>query len=289
MEALAVAQRYFAAWNRRDPSAVVETFVEDGTYSDPTAPSGLRGAAIAQYVAGLLTAFPDLSFEIVSAAPTGDRSVAAQWLMRGTNTGPLPGAPPTGRTVALPGADFIVTAGDKVRSVHGYFDQRTFVEQLGLQVAIVPPSAGPLAFGTAVYFQPGTLAKPGAISVTAIQVRSQDEVGRVVEYSRRIVQEVAQMPGFLGFVGATVGHRLMTVTAWDNVERPAQLLRGGTHGEAMQAFFGSDFAAGGVTGVWVPHHINTMWVRCGSCGRMADARQAACPCGTPLPPHPAYW
>ncbi len=62
--------------------------------------------------------------------------VAAQWVMRGTNTGPFGGGPSTGQSVALPGADFISVEGDKIRSVQGYFDQKTFVEQLGLQVIV---------------------------------------------------------------------------------------------------------------------------------------------------------
>jgi predicted ester cyclase len=80
------------------------------------------------YTSGLFAAFPDLSFEIISAAQTGDDTVSAQWMMRGTNTGPMAGVPPTGMAVALPGADFITVDGDKIRSVQGYFDQKTFLE-----------------------------------------------------------------------------------------------------------------------------------------------------------------
>ena len=111
MDALDVANRYFAAWNRRDSSAVAAIFPEDGTYSDPTIPGAIRGGAIAEYAAGLFAAFPDLSFEILHAAPTTDTRVAAQWVMHGRNTGALSGAPPSGRTVTLPGADFIASEG----------------------------------------------------------------------------------------------------------------------------------------------------------------------------------
>jgi predicted ester cyclase len=75
----------------------------------------LAGPAIAAYASGLWAAFPDLSFEIVSAAPAGDRMIAAQWIMRGTNRASMQGLPPTGRTVALPGADFIQVEGEQVR------------------------------------------------------------------------------------------------------------------------------------------------------------------------------
>jgi len=38
MHPLDVAHTYFDAWNRRDPAAIVSTFAEGGTYSDPTVP-----------------------------------------------------------------------------------------------------------------------------------------------------------------------------------------------------------------------------------------------------------
>lgn len=47
MDAVDVAQGYFDAWNRRDADAIVATFAEGGTYSDPNVPEGLTGQAIA--------------------------------------------------------------------------------------------------------------------------------------------------------------------------------------------------------------------------------------------------
>ncbi len=131
MNPLDVVHTYFDAWNRRDPAAIVATFTEGGTYSDPSVPP-LNGGAMTAYTSGLFEAFPDLSLEIVSAAQTDEHTVAAQWMMRGINTGSLAGGPPTGKAVALPGADFITVDGDKIQSVQGYFDQKSFLEQLGL-------------------------------------------------------------------------------------------------------------------------------------------------------------
>lgn len=108
-----------------------------GHLTDPNVPEELGGRAIGEYAAGLFSAFPDLSFKLLGHHATGDRAVAARWLMRGTNTGPLRGHPPAGATVALPGADFIAVEGDRTRSVEGYFDRSAFVEQLGLQVIVL--------------------------------------------------------------------------------------------------------------------------------------------------------
>ena len=138
MSAMDVAKKYFGAWNSRDPEAIVATLAQDGTYEDPTSGGPLSGQALSQYAGGLISAFPDLSFDLVRGVPAGHEMVAAEWLMKGTNSGPFAGDPPTGKSVALPGADFLTVAGDKIGSVKGYFDQRTLVEQLGLQVIEQP-------------------------------------------------------------------------------------------------------------------------------------------------------
>jgi steroid delta-isomerase-like uncharacterized protein len=288
MYPLDVAQTYFDAWNRRDPAAIVATFAEDGTYSDPTVPT-LTGLAMIGYTSGLFAAFPDLSFEIVNAAQTGNHTVAAQWMMRGTNTGPLAGNPPTGKAVTLPGADFITVEGDKIRSVQGYFDQKAFLEQLGLQVIAQPYSVGPISFGIGATMQVGKHTKPGAFSLTSIRIRS-DEVQQLQEYSTRVLTEMAQMPGFISWTGLVANNCGYTITAWEDAESASQLLRTSAHREAMQMFFGSEFSEGAMTSVWMPHHINALWVRCTACGRMSDYDQeeGKCQCGQSLPPLP-YW
>lgn len=288
MNPLDVAHSYFDAWNRRDPAAIVATFAEGGTYSDPTVPA-LTGSALATHTGGLFAAFPDLSFEIVSAAQAGDHAVAAQWMMRGTNTGPLAGGPPTGSTVALPGADFITVDGDKIRAVQGYFDQKTFLEQLGLQVIAQPYAIGPISLGTGATMQVGKHTKPGAFSLTSIRVRS-DEMQQLSEYSMPILAELARMPGFISFTTLFANNCGYTITAWEDAESASQMLRASAHREAMKVFLGSEFAEGGMTSVWIPHHINALWVRCPVCRRMSDYAQddGKCQCGQSLP-HLPYW
>ena len=140
-----VAQAYFAAWNRRDPEGIVSTFMPGGTYSDPAAGEGLTGAAIAAYAAGLFTAFPYHGFELVDARIETYRLVVAEWTMRGTNRGPLQGGPPTGGTVTVHGIDVIRVQDGGIASVHGYFDRQTLLQQLGLQVLVLPFRAGPVS------------------------------------------------------------------------------------------------------------------------------------------------
>lgn len=116
MPAYDAAQRYFDAWNRHDSAAIIDRFMTSGTCSDPAA-GELNGPAIGAYAESLFAAFPDLTFELVSVTLADDGRVIAEWLMRGTNRGPFAGAPPTGRVVALPGADFITIDGDRIQSV----------------------------------------------------------------------------------------------------------------------------------------------------------------------------
>lgn len=289
--ALAVAQQYFDAWNRRDPAGVLATFAPGGAYSDPSVGEGLTGEAIAAMLNGLWQAFPDLHFDILGVAETGNGGVAGQWLMLGTNHGPIMGLPPTGRAISLPGADFIQVSGDKIQSVRGYFDTAIIPRQLGLKVQVGPERVGPFVFGAAAQVQTGKRNKPGAFSITALNIRSPEEQKAVSDYSRDIAVEMLGMRGFISFVGVTVGDQMLTISAWDSPEDPAQLMSGGTHGASVKEFFGADLSAGGAIGVWVPHHIGPMWVRCPQCGRMTDSTKAngVCRDGHPLPePHP-YW
>lgn len=292
MESLEVAQRYFDAWNRRDPDAIVATFAEGGTYADPGTNGPLTGQAIGAYAAGLFAAFPDLAFEIVSAAPAGDGHIAAQWLMTGTNAGPMRGAPPTGRAVTLPGADFIAVEGDQVRSVRGYFDSAAMPAQLGMQIIVQPHKAGPFSFGSAIQVHSGSTKRPGAFGLTVLSARSPEEIADVRGDSRRIAPEMLAMPGFISWLGVNVGERMFTITAWERPEDMRSLMRGGTHKEAMDRFYRpTGVASVAWTSAWQPHHLNPLWLRCPTCGKATPSEGDAprCECGEQLPRDLPHW
>src|SRR5207245_5412723 len=120
--------------------------------------------------------------------------------LRGTSAGPFGGGSPTGRTIAFPGAGFIRVRDGHVASVEGYFAQRAFVEQLGLQVIVRPYQLGPVTFGSSVHMAPGNPARPGAFSITWIDVRSEDEDDQVEGDTRAIMPELARMAGFVALV-----------------------------------------------------------------------------------------
>lgn len=286
-----VVQRYFDAWNAHDAAAIVATFAEGGTYADPITPGPLSGDAIAENARRLWSAFPDVTFEIRGRSSSSDGVIAAEWIMKGTNTGPFGELPPSGRRVVLEGADFIRVEETGILSVRGYFDAGTIPRQLGLQVLVQPESADPFTFGSSARVAGRSTAVPGAFSITALCARSAADAERVRSYSRAVAADLPRLKGFMGWVGTAVGDRMLTVTAWQSPEDPRQLLAEGPHAEAMRAFFGPDLAAGGWTGIWVPHRINALWARCTACGKMAtrDPVQEHCACGADLGPVPSYW
>lgn len=291
MNAIDIANRYFAAWNRRDAQALLSTFAESGTYRDPTIPGELTGAAIAENAQTLWRAFPNLVFEILSVAETRPGRVAAEWVMTGTNDGEFRGLPATNKSISLPGADFITVECDTIQSVTGYFDTRTIPEQLGLQVVIQPNAIGPFMFGTSTAVQTDKKVKPGAFSITQLTNDTEDEVLETRGRTRDIAKELMTMEGFIGVVIARIGGRGVTIAAWERPDQPQQMMRNKSHGQATERFFAGALVSSGYTSVCTPDHVNATWVRCNACKKVSDFEKVAgtCPCGERLPEAPPYW
>ena len=253
-------ERYFQAWNDHDPGGVVASIVEGGTYEDPTTGGPLTGDALAHSVQTLLTGFPDVHFDVLSVAATGETTAAAQWVMRGTNTGPMPGGPPTGATIALPGADFVDydPAADRVSQVVGYFDTATMLGQLGLQAHISPADMEPVTkFGIGLRVDTQRTAVPGAITVTWIDIDPEHQF-TLIDATTDIVMEQLGNEAYLGSCLATIGRRNYTFSAWESVEAARTALKGGAHGEAMRLANrgGIGENARGVTSIWSAEVLN---------------------------------
>jgi FAD binding domain len=125
-------------------------------------------------------------------------------------SGSLQGLPLTGRSVEVPGADFIQVEGDKIRSVQGYFDSRAVPEQLGLQVVVQPKAIGPFSF---VGANARTLNREPLVSPCS-KPAPMKKYNRLARLVREIVKEMLEMQGFIGWMGMIVGHRMMTVATW---------------------------------------------------------------------------
>ena len=57
------------------------------------------------------------------------------------------------------------------------------------------------------------------------------------ESSRKVAMEMLAMPGFISWVGAAVGDRMMTITAWESADAMTPLMKGGEHRSAVGRFF----------------------------------------------------
>ncbi len=62
--------------------------------------------------------------------------------------------------------------------------------------------------------------------------------------------EMLARRGSLGGVGMTIGHRMMTVTAGEGPDDPAQLMDGGAHAVDMKKHSGSKLGASGMAEVF---------------------------------------
>ena len=282
--AINVVQSYLQGWNDHDGAAVMRQFAPDGTYVDPTLPRPLSREGIEMYVAGLVAAFPDLTFVIERISADGDL-VTLQWRMQGTNTGPLPGASePTGGACDLPGVDLINVSPEGIASVIGYFDQKTFIEQLGLQAMIVPKDEWPVHFGTSARTDLGNSTVPGALTMTWIDVDSDQEQAAVERRGAAIVEALASEPGFIGWVAMFSHHRGHTVTAWTSPEAAeAAISRNAPHREARDRVMNGKLGRHVFTSFWKPHHMNDQVRTCSDCGQMVAITTghefANCECG----------
>jgi steroid delta-isomerase-like uncharacterized protein len=136
MSVVADMIEYQRAWtdavNRGDVSAADRSFAPDVVVHITGLAEPVRGVdAWKQLMAGFLTAFPDAHFTMEDSVVDGDR-VAHRWHVRGTHTGPLGAAPPTGRPVEIDGLILDRVADGKAVERWEQYDQPRLLQQLGL-------------------------------------------------------------------------------------------------------------------------------------------------------------
>lgn len=133
MELPQIVSTYIDTFNRQDLDAWLATFAPDGTYSSPGMAQPLSGQAIKDLFGGFFAGFPDATCETVAVHAITEHLAVWRWVMHGTHTGSgYRGLPPTGRSLSLPGCEFIEVRAAKVQRVEGYFDRLSMLEQLGL-------------------------------------------------------------------------------------------------------------------------------------------------------------
>lgn len=288
-----LSSAYFNAWNAHDCAAISATFAADGIYSSPST-GEISGKKPEIFAEPVWQAFSDLQFEITSYAETRctqtrANKLVAEWLMTGTNTGSLNGLPPTGKAIALKGVDLIEVNDDGITLVTGYFDTKAVPTQLGLNVIVQPFVVGPFSFGTSVAVQSGNKTKPGAFSITSIW-NDVEQTAEIQALARDTMKDMLGMEGFIGITTARLAGRGVTIAAWEKPENVAQIYTSPAHREAMKKFW-PNLSKGAFASVWIPHHINPLYVRCFVCNKMSDSEKSAgvCECGAALAKTPPYF
>lgn len=123
-----MAQRWIDAWNSHDANAVAVLFTRDAVYEDVTlgivnhGPEQIR--AFAQF---FFTVVPDLHLTLVNRSQ-GGKSGTIEWVLSGTDVGIFK----TGKTFAFRGVTVLDLRGDKISRNLDYYDNATFLRQLGL-------------------------------------------------------------------------------------------------------------------------------------------------------------
>jgi steroid delta-isomerase-like uncharacterized protein len=97
-------------WSSHDFDHLPLLFTDDVVYERVTMGLVHRGKGeLRAFGEGLIAAFPDVTFELTSRHATGHRG-GAEWVMRGTHRGDMPGLPATGKAVEVRGASILKSA-----------------------------------------------------------------------------------------------------------------------------------------------------------------------------------
>jgi steroid delta-isomerase-like uncharacterized protein len=136
-----IAREYFEAVGRQDLDAMTSFYRAGGVgrihgVVELTVPDTYQ-----PWFGNLFAAFPDLEFEIVDIAASGDRA-AVRWRARATfsGTAKFEGLAPNGARIDIEGCDMLSIENGKIVENNAYVNWA----QLGQQLGVLPPhgSAG---------------------------------------------------------------------------------------------------------------------------------------------------
>jgi steroid delta-isomerase-like uncharacterized protein len=135
---MAIAERqelqsaYLEAWLSHDPAAVTGFFTADAVYDDHGIGETASGQSeIRSHVERVMTAFPDLRFELTRTSH-GDDFSCGEWRATMTHLGELSGLAPTGRRLRCEGVDVARLRGGRIAHLVSYYDGARLMRDLGL-------------------------------------------------------------------------------------------------------------------------------------------------------------
>ncbi|WP_191094388.1 ester cyclase [Nocardia colli] len=133
-ELLDLVHTHYNGLESGDLDLAASPFADDVAAVFPTGP--LDGIdALRNLIDSFITAFPDLTIDRRTVWQDGDTAIA-EVSFSGTQTGPLATAtgevPASGRRVTFDAVDIFTARSGKVVEHRGYWDNATFLTQLGL-------------------------------------------------------------------------------------------------------------------------------------------------------------
>lgn len=129
---LAAVTNVLPFWNGGDVQGVLGFYEHEIVWTNVALEEVYEGhAGVGRYLNRMLTAFPDLRFDVTHKIPRGDR-VAERWVITGTHLGPYLGIPPTGRHAAIHGMSIVHLPEGRFLSDRFYFDTSSVLRDMGL-------------------------------------------------------------------------------------------------------------------------------------------------------------
>jgi steroid delta-isomerase-like uncharacterized protein len=130
-EAEYLVQELFAAWNEHEPERLDLIFTDGGVYEDVAAGKVFTGHdEIKGYLNSVFAWAPDFTVSLDLLAVAGG-TVAVEWTMEGTQTGPMGAIPATGKRFSVRGVSVIQLEDGRIRRNSDYYDGATFFRQIG--------------------------------------------------------------------------------------------------------------------------------------------------------------
>ena len=130
-EAEKIVHELSAMWNSKEVDRIEDLFASDAVHEDMTSGVKLHGvSAIRDLFTSTWQAIPDVCTE-VGRVICQDEWVSWEWTMTATHTGDFPNLPATGRAFSIEGVSVIRISGGKVLSQRDYYDQASFLRQVG--------------------------------------------------------------------------------------------------------------------------------------------------------------
>ena len=128
-------ERYNDAWNRHDVDAIVALHAPGMVFENHTAGERAEGDAVAEHIAAIFDAWPDITFS-TRRLYVRDDLVVQEWTARATHSRELRRgglvAPASGQTIEWEGIDVFPMEDGLIKRKDVYSDSVSILRQVGL-------------------------------------------------------------------------------------------------------------------------------------------------------------